>query len=322
MKLEKQILGIASAAALMTGMTGIGFAMSRPAQAAMTTGTNSSKVTELQQDLKADGFNPGPTDGVFGPRTEAAVVAFQKAHGLYPDGIAGPKTLAAVDNTNSQTASAQSQMDNKEGSEGNATPAATNTTTNANQVPTSVTKVGEYGENIYDAAQANNWTQATASLTSLKQAAQKLDNEPRIGENPNEDQLDTVIAALDKSVPAKDQLATMRSANQVTLLAANLSAPFNPQVPVSVVKLDYYGRQLQVGAAANNMTQLQETAKDISQTWNAVRPTVESRGGSAQAQKFNSLVAQVEAAKSSSQYNSLATPFLNQVDNLEKVFTH
>ena len=246
MKLDRQILEF-TIAALMTGITGVGLGMSRPAQAAMATGGNSS---------------------------------------------------------------------------GNATLAATNTTTNANQVPTSVTNVGEYGEKIYDAAQANNWMQATANLTSLKQAAKKLDNEPRIGENPNEDQLDGAIAALDKSVPAKDQLATMRCANQVTLLAANLSAPFNPQVPVPVVKLDYYGRQLQVGAAANNVNQLQETAKGISQTWNAVRPTIESRGGSAQAHKFNSLVARVEAAKSSTQYSSLATPFLNQVDNLEKVFTH
>ena len=196
----------------------------------------------------------------------------------------------------------------------------TPTTSKTNQVPTSVSEVGEVGENIYDAAKAKDWTQARAKFNSLKDAAKRLDKDSRINENPNEDQLDTAIAALNKSVSAKDQLATMREANQVTLLATNLSKPFHPSVPVQVNLLDYYGRQLEIGVMAKDMTQINATAKDISSTWNAVRPEVESHGGSAQAQKFDNLVAQVQAAKSDNEYGLLATAVLDQVDNLEKVF--
>lgn len=50
-------------------------------------------VRSLQTALKDSGTDPGQIDGVFGPHTEAAVVAFQLQTGLLPDGEAGPLTL-------------------------------------------------------------------------------------------------------------------------------------------------------------------------------------------------------------------------------------
>ncbi|MGD9714079.1 MAG: peptidoglycan-binding protein, partial [Thermomicrobiales bacterium] len=51
---------------------------------------------ELQSRLKQKGFSPGLIDGVFGPGTEAAVIAFQKSHGLLPDGVVGQRTATAL----------------------------------------------------------------------------------------------------------------------------------------------------------------------------------------------------------------------------------
>jgi peptidoglycan hydrolase-like protein with peptidoglycan-binding domain len=64
---------------------------------AMARGGNSgSNVSTYQQQLAQRGFDPGPVDGIRGPRTTAAVKAFQKANGLTVDGIVGPKTMAAL----------------------------------------------------------------------------------------------------------------------------------------------------------------------------------------------------------------------------------
>lgn len=54
------------------------------------------RVKELQTALAAKGFNPGAIDGIFGLGTEAAVMAFQRSTSLLADGIAGPRTLAAL----------------------------------------------------------------------------------------------------------------------------------------------------------------------------------------------------------------------------------
>ncbi|MBC7280049.1 peptidoglycan-binding protein [Hoeflea sp.] len=52
---------------------------------------------DLQERLKALGYNPGIVDGSMGPNTRAAVRAFQSAQGLHIDGVAGPRTWAALD---------------------------------------------------------------------------------------------------------------------------------------------------------------------------------------------------------------------------------
>jgi peptidoglycan hydrolase-like protein with peptidoglycan-binding domain len=55
-------------------------------------------IRELQRALASAGFDPGPADGTFGKRTEAAVVAFQEANGLSVDGRVGPETASALNN--------------------------------------------------------------------------------------------------------------------------------------------------------------------------------------------------------------------------------
>ena len=62
----------------------------------LKTGSSGDEVKKLQKRLAASGFDAGTADGVFGPKTEAALKAFQESAGIAADGIAGPATNAAL----------------------------------------------------------------------------------------------------------------------------------------------------------------------------------------------------------------------------------
>jgi peptidoglycan hydrolase-like protein with peptidoglycan-binding domain len=62
----------------------------------LSSGDNGSEVETLQKALAQLGLYDGKVDGDFGSGTEAAVVEFQKAHNLTPDGIVGEKTADAI----------------------------------------------------------------------------------------------------------------------------------------------------------------------------------------------------------------------------------
>ena len=64
---------------------GSGFAQSWPRGDTPLTRT---QRRELQQALTSRGFSLGDIDGKIGPKTQAAIRAFQKSQGLIPDGYA------------------------------------------------------------------------------------------------------------------------------------------------------------------------------------------------------------------------------------------
>jgi peptidoglycan hydrolase-like protein with peptidoglycan-binding domain len=54
------------------------------------------QVKALQRQLGVLGFDPGPVDGRYGPRTTEAVRHLQEVSGLEPDGIVGPLTAEVL----------------------------------------------------------------------------------------------------------------------------------------------------------------------------------------------------------------------------------
>lgn len=93
-----------------------------------TTGGSSSDDTVLfdktvQGELKAVGCYGGAIDGIMGPETDAAIIAFQTAMGLEVDGELGPETDTAL----AKAAAANETVCKASGSTTTAKPASTTT---------------------------------------------------------------------------------------------------------------------------------------------------------------------------------------------------
>ena len=98
--MKKLFIGAMS---LMLLTTTIGVSATYPSQPAVAEtqeiaveALTASETKTVQTKLKRWGYYTGAVDGIYGPKTRAAVISFQRKNGLVADGIVGPKTAAAI----------------------------------------------------------------------------------------------------------------------------------------------------------------------------------------------------------------------------------
>jgi hypothetical protein len=175
--------------------------------------------------------------------------------------------------------------------------------------PQSLIDSAENAEVTYDAAKSGNWTEATARLDQLRRSAASYPT------------LKGVAATLAGPEQSHDRLRSMKIANEITRQANEMLRNYPTPAPVDIAILDYEGRKLEIGTAEKSLSSLKKTTKQIRQTWNGVRPQLESRGGTSESKAFELLVAQLENTNTIPAYGRIATSILAEVDRLEAVFT-
>lgn len=77
-------------------------ATKQPSSGALRNGSTGQNVRNLQQKLKNLGYYSGSVDGDFGDGTESALREFQRVNGLSVDGVAGSRTLSALNSSNAK----------------------------------------------------------------------------------------------------------------------------------------------------------------------------------------------------------------------------
>ena len=70
-----------------------------PASGASASSASNPVVRRIQAALADRGYDPGPIDGRSGPRTRAAIGAYQRDHGLFVDSTPTPELAQHLENS-------------------------------------------------------------------------------------------------------------------------------------------------------------------------------------------------------------------------------
>lgn len=94
MKFQHLVAGVTLSTLMVCSVPAVSYAQAAPS--VIEAGSTGSEVVTLQNDLNALGFTVGQADGIFGPKTEAEVEAFQTKHKLTANGVVNTATWNAL----------------------------------------------------------------------------------------------------------------------------------------------------------------------------------------------------------------------------------
>ena len=112
----------------------------------------------------------------------------------------------------------------------------------------------------------------------------------------------------------------MDDANGITRIVVELATKWQTRIPMEIILLDYYGRQLELGIASGRESTLKKATADVRSTWNAVERTILDSGHVEDAKRFTDIVVQLEAARTPQDFVPLARAELAAVDQMQNIF--
>lgn len=200
-------------------------------------------------------------------------------------------------------------------------PAATHT----GAVPDSLQTIEAAAEDIIDSAPTGHWDRINADVTDIAkswkayQAQASKDGAPQA----TQDALSTALVKLQTASAAKDALATMQSANELSAAVIELFAIYHPKVPADIGRLDVWERQVVLDVAAHNYDAAAASLAKVKSVWDNVKASVLEHDGKDVAAPFLASIAKQEQAllaKDGATLTSEAENGLELIDALEGLY--
>jgi hypothetical protein len=187
----------------------------------------------------------------------------------------------------------------------------------ADRPPLALVDIGDSARQLFDAAEARNWSATASALQTIDRAKSDL---PLPDGDEVVSQFQARLASLGGSVRARDRIGTMIDANALTRLVAELSQSFQTTVPFEAVLLGYYGRQLAVGIARRDQAMLARATADLRTVWNRFQATVERHGWIDEDRRFTDVVVQLQGATRPEEFVAPVRAELAEADRIEQRF--
>jgi len=139
--------------------------------------------------------------------------------------------------------------------------------------PNSLVTVLDGAYSVFDAAHAQDWSAATATLSSMNTAW----NSYQAGGVPPmlETQMDDALVALGAAITAADPTAARHAALDVAIAASDFELRYRPRVEIDYIRLDLWARRLQVDTEANDVAGIASDVTILEWVWDRLAPPAE-----------------------------------------------
>jgi len=196
---------------------------------------------------------------------------------------------------------------------------------NSGSVPNSLQTIESAAEDIIDIAPGGDWDEINSQVTGIAEAWTSYQAQATKdgASQALQDRFTQALSELQAATVAKDTLAIMQTANDLSAAVVELFGIYTPAIPADIGRLDVLERQVVLDVAADDYEAAATSLENVKSVWQNVKPSVLAHNGEEVATEFENSIALQESALNAQDGTSLTSEAKNGleiVDALEQLY--